>query len=182
MRFRFRTEGVSEIPLSLSGDLLAIACVENKETFHELWPLSDRDWVVLHVPGMPPPAEVEFLTRLTALAPSVPVFAAFDPDPAGINIACTLSRLADLPLRTDVMTPELLDAANSLELSDWDRSELERQRASGVGTLEPLRQAIEQADRKGEQEPAHPWLLAQFEALDAALRAGYADGPCRMSA
>jgi hypothetical protein len=53
-------------------DARGVILIENAETFRHLVPLTDAGWVVLHVPGGPPPAETDLARRLHALAPGRP--------------------------------------------------------------------------------------------------------------
>jgi hypothetical protein len=88
------------------------------------------------------------------------VFAAFDPDPAGIRIARMLERRTGVPLRSDLMTPETLSEARLLELIPWDRGVLDALEGE-AGVFEPLRAAIATAQAKAEQRPCTPgWSSA----------------------
>jgi hypothetical protein len=128
-----------------------VVLIENLETFKFLLPLADIGAILIQVPGGPPPAEVELVARLAALAPDLPVYAAFDLDPAGVRIAESLSRRARVPLHADLMDPALLDAApRRLALGDWDRRELKTLAKSGP--FRGLRMRLEILDAKVEQE------------------------------
>ncbi|HXA54656.1 MAG TPA: hypothetical protein VNV37_07260, partial [Solirubrobacteraceae bacterium] len=61
----------------VSGALL----VENLETFRTLAVLAEQSWLVLHVPGGPPPAECQLIERIAALAPQLRFHAVVDLDP-----------------------------------------------------------------------------------------------------
>jgi len=141
------------------GDAVAIVLVENLETFRTLSALAGSGWIVVHIPGGPPPAECELVARLAALAPELPIEAAFDLDPAGIRIARLLQARTDIDVRTSAMTPDLLNAApHQLDLTDWDRDQLVRLEGS-AGPLEPLRAAIATTGGKVEQEVLQRKLL-----------------------
>ena len=143
---------IEEVDLRVADHARLAVLVENLETFKYLLPLAEEGAVLVHVPGGPPPAEVELIARLAALAPDLPFYAAFDLDPAGLRIARLVAERANVELLPDLMDPALLDAApHRLELGDWDRRELEHL-AGGVGPLEPLRARIATLGKKVEQE------------------------------
>ncbi len=155
---------VGEVDLAIASDLKGVLLVENLETFRTLTVLAEESWLVLHVPGGPPPPECQLIERISALAPDVPFQAAFDLDPAGIGIARLVQARTGIEITVDAMTPSLLSAGMpGLELSQWDRDQLTRL-AGQAGPLEELRTAIEQAGRKVEQETAQHQLLAMFRA------------------
>lgn len=149
-------------------EVLADACgailVENRETYRQLLPLGEEGWIVLNVPGGPPPAETELIGRLAALAPELPFHACFDLDPAGIRIALLVQERAGIQLIPTGMSPALLDAAAATqELNDWDRELLQRL-SDRAGVFEPLRAAIEARGEKVEQETVQRLLIEVFEA------------------
>ena len=153
---------LDSIRLRLTAEPLGIICVESRDTFHHLLPLTRHNYIVLWVPGGPPPAQIELLRRLIDLAPAAPVHACFDLDPAGIRIARLLEDGAGAALQPTGMTPELFaDARRQLTLSSWDRRELERLDGD-ADTFEPLRAAIVEAARKVEQEVIQRRLYALF--------------------
>lgn len=154
---------LDNVRLRLSAEPVGIICVENRDTFKHLLPLGRRNYIVLWVPGGPPPAEVDLLRRLIDLAPNVPVHACFDLDPAGIRIARLLEEGAGATLQPTGMTPELLAGArHKLQLSSWDRRELERLDGR-ANAFEPLRAAILSAERKAEQEVVQRRLYVLFD-------------------
>ncbi|NUT56439.1 MAG: DUF2399 domain-containing protein [Thermoleophilia bacterium] len=154
---------LDSVRLRLTAEPAGIICVENRDTFRHLLPLARKNHIVLWVPGGPPPAEVELLRRLIDLAPHVPVHACFDLDPAGIRIARLLEEASGATLQPTGMTPELFAGARrKLELSSWDRCELERLDGR-TNTFEPLRMAILAATRKVEQEVIQRRLYALFD-------------------
>ncbi|MEV4423033.1 DUF2399 domain-containing protein, partial [Patulibacter sp. NPDC049589] len=155
-------DSVDEVSLRVLEHARGVICVENHETFEHLLRHTQAGWILLQVPGGPPPAEARLLNRVVSLAPGLSVLAAFDPDPAGIKIAVNLAERADVRLDARLMTPEALLAAAPLRLADWDRRWLERL-AGHAGALEPLREAIAAHDRKGEQESLHTWLDAVLD-------------------
>jgi hypothetical protein len=133
---------IEEVNLEVGATAKLLVLVENLETLKFL----------LHVPGGPPPAEVELIARLAALAPELPIHAAFDLDPAGLRIARRVVESTGLELRYDLMDPVLLEEApHRLELGDWDRREL-KNLSGRAGSLEPLRAALASAGEKVEQE------------------------------
>lgn len=141
------------------GDAAGIVLVENLETFRTLSALAENGWIVVHVPGGPPPAECELVARLAALAPELTIEAAFDLDPAGIRIARLLQDRTGVDLSTRAMTPGLLnEAPRQRALSDWDREQLLRLDGT-AGPLEPLRAEIAGTMQKVEQEVLQPKLL-----------------------
>lgn len=71
---------VGEVDLAVSTDVRGVLLVENLETFRTLTVLADAAWLVLHVPGGPPPAECQLIERIAALAPEIHFHAAFDLD------------------------------------------------------------------------------------------------------
>lgn len=159
---------VDSAPLTQTGPVRAIVCVENLQSFHALYRFAALGWWVLHVPGYAPPAERRVLARVHALVPQAPVFAAFDPDPDGIHIAVLLARDSGVPLRAELMAPELLDALPARALSAADHELLHR--LSGrAGRFEPLRAAIATRKSKAEQEGANPWLVERIDQLNAQL-------------
>jgi hypothetical protein len=141
------------------GDAAGMVLVENLETFRTLSALAEDGWIVVHVPGGPPPAECELVTRLATLAPELPIEAAFDLDPAGIRIARLLQERTGVALETRAMAPDLLTGApHQLELTDWDRDQLTRLDGTS-GPLEALRAEIAATSRKVEQEVLQRRLL-----------------------
>ncbi|MGV1047597.1 MAG: DUF2399 domain-containing protein [Solirubrobacterales bacterium] len=153
---------VSEIDLALADDVRGVILVENLETFRTFSPLAEDSWIVLHVPGGPPPAECELIERLADLAPGVSIHAAFDLDPAGIRIARLVERRTGVTLAVGPMSPELFhQAPRALELSEWDHDQLNRLEGD-AGPLEDLRHSIVLADRKVEQETIQQRLLVLF--------------------
>jgi hypothetical protein len=160
---------VEEVPLARGKALHSILLVENSETYSALMPFSDQGFFMLEVAGGPLPAEVRLVERIHGIAPDVPVFAAFDPDPAGIRIARVLERRTGVPLRSDLMTPETLSEARPLELVPWDHDVLDALEGE-AGVFEPLRVAIATARAKAEQETVHPWLANRLAVLGRAGR------------
>jgi hypothetical protein len=153
---------IAETELELLPHRRGVLLVENRETFRHLLPLADDGWVVLHVPGGPPPAETELVERLALLDPSVKFFACFDPDPAGIRIALLLQERSGVELDPTGMSPELLiKTPMRRPLSDWDRDLLVRL-ADNAGPFEPLREMIERLGAKSEQEVYQRDLHAMF--------------------
>lgn len=153
---------VSEIDLAIADDVRGVILVENLETFRTLSSLAEDGWIVVHVPGGPPPAECELIERIAALAPGVDFHAAFDLDPAGIRIARLVEQRTRVTLSVEPMSPEIFDQApRALQLSEWDRDQLKRL-AGSAGRLEDLRQSIARADRKVEQETVQQRLVALF--------------------
>jgi hypothetical protein len=143
---------IEEVNLEVGASAKLLVLVENLETLKFLLPLAGEGVVLVHVPGGPPPAEVELIARLAALAPELPIHAAFDLDPAGLRIARRVAERTGLELRCDLMDPVLLEEApHRLELGDWDRREL-KNLSGRAGSLEPLRAALVSAGEKVEQE------------------------------
>jgi hypothetical protein len=99
---------IDEVVLRIEGDPRGVVLVENRETFRSLLSLADVGYIVLWVPGGPPPAEVSLVRRLAELRPSLRFHACFDLDPAGIRIASLLAERAEIELEPTGMTPELL--------------------------------------------------------------------------
>lgn len=156
---------VASVELALKGEPRGVLLVENRETFRRLLPLADRSWIVLHVPGGPPPAEIELVERLALLDSQLRFYAAFDPDPAGIRIALILSARAGVELDPAGMQPRLLRSADHrLPLNDWDRDWLVRLQGR-AGPFEELRTTIVALGEKGEQETYQRALQALFEEL-----------------
>lgn len=154
---------IEAVELAVEEDAVGVLLVENRETFRHLIPLADRRWVVLHVPGGPPPAETKLIERLALLAPDLAFHAAFDPDPAGIRIALLVEEHARVELEPTGMTPELLHRAETKRpLNDWDLDLLDRLQGK-ARSFEPLRAAIAQAGFKAEQEVYQRDLTALFE-------------------
>lgn len=128
--------------------------------------LADRDYLVVWVPGGPPPAEVALVRRLGELQPDVRFHAVFDLDPAGIRIARLLEERSGVSLAPTGITPELFARARKrLPLNHWDEAQLERY-AGDAAALEPLRAAIAAAGAKVEQETIQQWLYVLLEAGD----------------
>lgn len=153
---------VANLEMEIGDEARGVILVENLETFRHLVPLADSGWIVLHVPGGPPPAEADLVRRLTVLAPRLTFYACFDPDPAGIRIARLLEERAGVELDPAGMKPEFLtDGDHQLDLNDWDRDQL-RRLTGYAGVFEPLRAAIEQLGRKGEQETYQRRLYELF--------------------
>lgn len=143
---------IESVALQVDEHARGVLLVENIESVNELLPLAGEGWIVLQVPGGPPPAEVHLVARLNELAPELPFFPVFDLDPAGIRIASILQQLTGISMQPAAMTPELLDAAPTrLALTAWDRTELVRLEGH-AGALEPLRHAIVRSGGKVEQE------------------------------
>lgn len=158
---------LDSVDLAIEPSCRAMVLVENAEAFRHVLPLADEGWIVLLVPGGPPPAECELISRLAALAPGLEVHAAFDLDPAGLRIASVVSERTGLPLRSTGMTVQLFeDAGASLPLTEWDRAELERSKGR-CGPFEELRAAIERLGRKVEQETIQRDLVSQLRRVPA---------------
>jgi len=156
---------IEEVDVQVTEDARLAVLVENLETFRWLLPLAERGAVLVHVPGGPPPAEVELVGRLAALAPDLPFYAAFDLDPAGVRIARLVAERAAVDLQPELMAPRLLDdASHRLPLGDWDRRELARLDGH-AGALEPLRARIANRGEKAEQETLQRDLEAAIERL-----------------
>lgn len=142
---------IEEIEFEVTESARLAVLIENLETFKFLLPLADEGAILVHVPGGPPPAEVELVSRLAALAPDLPLYAAFDLDPAGLRIARLISQRADVRLLPDLMAPALLDSApHRIELGDWDRRELGN--LGALGPFDALRTHLEKREEKVEQE------------------------------
>lgn len=154
---------IGETELEVLPERLGVLLVENRETFRHLLPLADNGWVVLHVPGGPPPAETELVERLALLDPDLTFYACFDPDPAGIRIALVLQDRSGIELDPLGMSPRLLKQAETMrDLTDWDRHLLAELRGH-AGAFEPLRAMIERLDAKGEQEVYQRDLFNLFD-------------------
>ena len=159
---------VSTLEMEIDDAARGVILVENLETFRHLIPLADEGWIVLHIPGGPPPAEADLVERLNVLAPGLRFYACFDPDPAGIRIARLLEERTGVTLDPAGMQPQfLVDAEHQRGLTDWDHDQL-RRLAGHAGAFEPLRETIERLGRKGEQETYQRSLLELF-AADAQL-------------
>jgi uncharacterized protein DUF2399 len=160
---------IHSVQLAVNEDARGAILVENAETFRHLLPLADQGWIVIHIPGGPPPAEAELVRRLAALAPSLDFHAAFDLDPAGIQIALLLHQRTGVRLTSEGMRPELLaEAEHPLDLTSWDRDRLRHLRGTS-GIFEPLREAIEIHDYKVEQETYQRALFGLFSERRRAL-------------
>jgi Protein of unknown function C-terminus (DUF2399) len=158
---------IEEIDVQVTDDARLAVLVENLETFKYLLALADQGVVMIHIPGGPPPAEVELVSRIAVLAPDLPFYAAFDLDPAGLRIARLVAERADVELLPTLMDPKLIEtASHRLELGDWDEREL-RRLAGHVGALEPLRAHIATGGVKVEQETLQRELEARVAALVA---------------
>ena len=159
---------IDKVELRIVGDPCGVVLAENRETFRSLLSLADVGYIVLWVPGGPPPAEVSLVRRLAELRPGLRFHACFDLDPAGIRIALLLADRAEIELEPTGMTPELFASApRKLELNAWDKQELARMDGH-AGRLEPLRAAITAASAKVEQEPVQRQVYELFE--DASRR------------
>lgn len=153
---------IDETELEVLPERLGVLLVENRETFRHLLPLANEGWIVLHVPGGPPPAETELVERLALLDPDLTFYGCFDPDPAGIRIALLLQQNAGIEMDPAGMSPELLEDADTIhELNDWDRDLLERLHGS-ADVFEPLRDTIVRLGVKGEQEVYQHRLFELF--------------------
>jgi hypothetical protein len=153
---------VAEIDLAVLDNARGAILVENAETFRTLTTLGEQGWIVLQVPGGPPPGECELIERLAALGPDLEFHAAFDLDPAGIRIASLVKLRTGVDLRFAAMSPRLLaEAPRALELSEWDRDQLARLDGR-AGALEDLRAAIAASGRKVEQETIQQRILRLF--------------------
>lgn len=156
---------IDETELELLPERLGVLLVENRETFRHLLPLANDGWIVLHVPGGPPPAETVLVERLSLLDPQLTFYGCFDPDPAGIRIALLLQQHAGIAINPAGMAPSLLEQAEAThKLNDWDHDLLQRLRGN-AGVFEPLRAAIERLDAKGEQEVYQRRLFELFRNL-----------------
>ena len=113
MGFGHRTlaSGIDEVELRIEGEPSGVVLVENRETFRSLLPLADVGYVILWVPGGPPPAEISLVRRLAELRPDIRFHACFDLDPAGIRIASLLAKGAEIEVIPTGMTPELFASA-----------------------------------------------------------------------
>ncbi|MEX0972370.1 MAG: DUF2399 domain-containing protein [Solirubrobacterales bacterium] len=153
---------IAEIDLAVADEARGVILVENAETFRTLAVLAEQSWIVIHVPGGPPPAECELIERLAVLAPDLVFHVAFDLDPAGIRIASLVRGRTGIDVEVTGMSPELLaEAPWALDLSDWDRDQLARLNGR-AGPLEDLRAAIAGSGRKVEQETFQQRLLQLF--------------------
>ncbi len=155
-------DDVPELALQPGAELHSVLCVENETTFTAVLPYARRGWLLIWIPGSAPEAEARLLGRVSAIAPDVPVLAAFDPDPAGVRIALSLARRSGVQLDPAPMSSDALEAARKLDLDPWDREELDRLDGA-AGRHQDLLDAVRQLDRKGEQESFHPWLIALLE-------------------
>jgi uncharacterized protein DUF2399 len=153
---------VSEVDLSITDHIKGVLLVENLETFRTLAVLAEQGWLVLQVPGGPPPAECQLIERIAALVPGIRFYVAFDLDPAGIRIARLLQDRTGIVINVDGMSPTLLSrGTRALDLSDWDREQLRRMEGR-AGPLEELRAALYSKEYKIEQETIQQRLLALF--------------------
>jgi hypothetical protein len=153
---------IGEVDLTVGEEARGAILVENLETFRVLTTLAEQGWIVIHVPGGPPPAECDLIERLAGLDPDLVFYPAFDLDPAGIRIARLVQERTGIEIDTRAMSPELLAGApRQLELNDWDREQLARMNGN-AGELDELRAAIESAGIKVEQETLHRQLLDLF--------------------
>lgn len=154
---------IDRITFRIEGSLNDVVLVENRETFRHLLPLADRGFLVLWIPGGPPPAEVALIKRLAHLSPQTRFHACFDLDPAGIRIAHLIEQGADVSLQPTGMNPELFEhAPRRLPLSAWDRQQLSRLK-SHTSSYGPLIEKILQAEGKVEQETVQQHLFMMFE-------------------
>lgn len=154
---------IGETELEVLPERRGVLLVENRETFRHLLPLADSGWIVLQVPGGPPPAEAELVERLALLDPDLTFYACFDPDPAGIRIALLLQDRSGVELDPTGMSPQLVEQAEpTRELNGWDRDLLVRLQGH-AGAFEPLRSMIERLDAKGEQEVYQRDLFDLFD-------------------
>ena len=170
---------IDETELEVLPERLGVLLVENRETFRHLLPLADDGWIILHVPGGPPPAETELVERLALLDPQLTFYGCFDPDPAGIRIALLLQQSAGIEMDPVGMNPELLEtAAKTHQLNDWDRHVLERLHGS-AGVFEPLRDTIARLGAKGEQETYQHRLIELFKRRRATGASGDLVGSSR---
>jgi uncharacterized protein DUF2399 len=155
---------IDEVELAVVGALRGVILVENRETFRHLLTLANRAYLVVWVPGGPPPAEVALVRRLAELQPDARFHAVFDLDPAGIRIARLLEERSGVSLAPTGMTPELFARARKrLPLNRWDEAQLERY-AGDAAALEPLRAAIAAAGAKVEQETIQRRLYVLLDA------------------
>jgi hypothetical protein len=159
---------IGTVALEAADGLIGIVCIENLTTYDALLPFSDNGWLLMWTRGMPPRAEVELLVRASAVAPGVPVFAAMDPDPAGVEIALSLEERSEVTLDTTLMSVDALAEARELELEPWDRERILHLN-DRAGEHRELLQAMRIRNAKGEQESFRPWLAAQLERLTAEL-------------
>jgi hypothetical protein len=156
---------IDELELALTAEARGVILVENRETFRHLLALAERGYVVLWVPGGPPPAEVALVRRLAELQPGLRFHAVFDLDPAGIRIARIVEDRSGVTLEATGMTPELFaHARRRLPLNRWDAAQL--QALDGRATaFDALRQTLLSARSKVEQETIQRRLYRVFETL-----------------
>src|SRR5207244_5692696 len=120
------------------------------------------NYVVLWVPGGPPPAEVSLVRRLAELQPELRFHAVFDLDPAGIRIARLIEERAGVTLEPTGMTPELFALARRrLPLNRWDEAQLAALHGR-TAAFAPLAATIAAAGAKGEEETIQPRLYAML--------------------
>ncbi len=156
---------IDEVEVTIAGAVRGVVLVENRETFRHLLALVDRDYIVLWVPGGPPPAEVALVRRLADLQPHLRLHAVFDLDPAGIRIARLVEEHAGVALEPTGMTPELFGTApRRLPLNRWDEEQLARLGAEDT-LYTPLAAVILGAGAKVEQETIQRRLFGVFSAL-----------------
>jgi hypothetical protein len=162
-------DAVHDLPLEHPERLIGVLCVENSRTFEALRPFAARGWLVIEIPGQSPTAEVVLLSRVAALAPAAPIYAAFDPDPAGVLIALSLAERADVILNPALMGADALVRARRLDLAPADHKALAGLAQRALGPHANLVDAIVHTQRKGEQESIHPWLRERLDALTREL-------------
>lgn len=137
----------------IEGQPLGWLLVENRTSFEDTARKVGDRYAVVWMPGYVPDWWLGAMQRLVSLAPAQALIAA-DPDPAGIAIAIR----AAAPFRSNwkpaAMSPAALAATGrGKPLNDSDRNLLATyERAAIHPVLAALADAIEQRQRKGEQE------------------------------
>jgi hypothetical protein len=109
------------------ADLRTIQGCSSDQHFRHLLTLADRAYLVVWVPGGPPPAEVALVHRLAELQPDARFHAGFDLDPAGIRSPDCSGTASGVTLAPTGMTPALFARARKrLPSNRWDEAQLER--------------------------------------------------------
>lgn len=155
---------IADMDLQLDSAARGLVLVENAETFRHLLPLAEEGWILLHVPGGPPPAEVDLISRIALLDPALPTYAAFDLDPAGVRIARVVQQRTGLSLNPALMSHELLqECPRTIPISEWDAAVIVSLQTETDG-FSPLIDEIGHLNRKLEQEPIQRELRQRLTA------------------
>ena len=137
----------------IEGEPSAWLLVENRTSFEDTARKVGDRFAVVWMPGYVPDWWLDALRRCARLVPA-PALIAADPDPAGIAIAIRASEPWDSHWKPVAMSPAALVATGSGKpLTEHDLallSGLQRDRIHP--TLAALADAIEERQRKGEQE------------------------------